>query len=279
LKAKRIGTRYFGSACDPSDRNPATELADLRLLSPVWLRPNAQHRVGNRRSSSIAPEEAHNNAQDGPFRLLRPSATAGDAPLRLSPRSWLGHRARPGIAEDRSSRQGAVLAHLARSGTYAWSTSIHELNRERQLCGGGSTPDLLCSQDSTMGSRRTIAHRISRPLDPHLHAPPFRGGCVAVGWSMLRPRARGQAVYPERVTKQLVVSVCGAFALCLAACSSPGNAVSTSSSRSSAIKTTPKIVVLDPSTGQVIWSGTSQSSRSRIVVLDPSTGQVIWSGR
>ena len=75
----------------------------------------------------------------------RPSLPAM-RPLRLSPRSRFGQRARPDVAEDRRSRLGAVPPHLARTGTYRMPKRLCR-RRVRSNVFSSSEPSLLSRCD------------------------------------------------------------------------------------------------------------------------------------
>jgi hypothetical protein len=68
----------------------------------------------------------------------------------------------------------------------------------------------------------------------------------------------------------------GALALCLTLGLAIGPAQVGASSRRAHPHAASKVVVLDPATGRVVWSGTAAPHPWRFVVIDPATGRVIW---
>jgi hypothetical protein len=75
-------------------------------------------------------------------------------------------------------------------------------------------------------------------------------------------------------TRRIFTAV-SALALCLAACSSAGTAIRSSGGPSVSARALPhhRTVVLDPSTGNVVEPGTPSSPK--IVILNPVTGQIV----
>ena len=91
------------------------------------------------------------------------------------------------------------------------------------------------------------------------------------------------AMSPARISRicsmaaRRIIPAVSTLTLCLAACSSAGTAIGSSSGRHSAHASTSvaphRTVVLDPSTGDVVGPGAHRSAHT--VMLSPVTGQIV----